>query len=111
MTSTNVNDDPNVQKIAMVGVIGVIVLFALIVGLQTLFYNVETAEREIKFGAGDPLELARLRTEQLEKLHAYRWIDKSKGIVGIPIDLGMELTVREAGELVEPEPTSAEEQP
>ena len=111
MTPTNVNDDPNVQKIAMVGVIGAIVLFVLIVALQTLFYTAETAEREIKFSTGDPHELARLRTEQLEKLHAYRWIDKSKGVVGIPIDLGMELTVREAGERVEPEPTGAMRQP
>ena len=110
MTSTDVHDDPNVQKIAMVGVISAIVLFAMIVALQTLFYNVETTEREIKFGYGDPHELARLRTEQLEKLHAYRWIDKAEGVVAIPIDLGMELTVREASEQSEPQPTEAMEQ-
>jgi len=34
-----------------------------------------------------------LNTENQKALSSYRWIDKSKGIVGIPIDRAMELEV------------------
>ena len=111
MTSNTVNDDPNVGKITLVGVIGAILLFAIIVAMQALFYNVEEAQRTSKLGVGDPYELGRLRARQLEQLHAYRWLDKPNGVVGIPIELGMDLIVREANDENVTEPKGAVEQP
>ncbi|UCC29385.1 MAG: hypothetical protein JSU86_14430 [Phycisphaerales bacterium] len=96
MQQTYSNGEPNVQKVALFGVIGAIAVFVIIVGLQALFYNLETAEREAKLYVGAPRELGRLRAEQLEELYSYRWIDQPQGIVGIPIDTAMELIVRES---------------
>jgi len=111
MTSNTGNDDPNVGKIALVGVIGAILLFVIIVAMQALFYNVEDAQRTSKLGVGDPNELGRLRAGQLEQLHTYRWIDKPNGVVGIPVDLSMDLIVREANDEKVTEPKGVVEQP
>src|ERR1700751_6145593 len=37
--------------------------------------------------------LSDLNTENQKTLTSYRWIDKGKGIVGIPIDRAMELVI------------------
>jgi hypothetical protein len=39
--------------------------------------------------------LADLNTENQKVLTQYRWVDKSKGVVGVPIDRAMELVVAE----------------
>lgn len=38
-------------------------------------------------------KLAKLRAENETALHSYAWIDKDKGVVQIPIERAMELTV------------------
>jgi hypothetical protein len=38
-------------------------------------------------------KLAKLRAENEKVLHSYAWIDKDKGVVQIPIERAMELTV------------------
>lgn len=47
--------------------------------------------------AGDSSELRQLQEAQRKQLASYRWLDKSKGVVGIPIDRAMELVFRESG--------------
>src|ERR1700720_4915266 len=39
--------------------------------------------------------LADLNSENQKVLAQYRWVDKSKGVVGVPIDRAMELVVAE----------------
>jgi hypothetical protein len=39
--------------------------------------------------------LADLNSENQKALTLYRWVDKSKGVVGVPIDRAMELVVAE----------------
>ena len=89
-------DDPDVPASALVGIVGAIVLFLIIVGLQTLFYRAEQAETVSKVYQTDSQALTRLRADQLEELHSYRWIDQQKGTVAIPIERAMELVVEES---------------
>jgi hypothetical protein len=91
-------DDPNVQLSALVGILGSILLFVIIVGLQALFYKMQEDELRLKVYTQPYEELRRLDAEQLEDLNSYGWVDQQAGIAHIPIDRAMELTVRELSE-------------
>jgi hypothetical protein len=90
------DDDPRATTTIVVLAFGSILVFVIILALQTLFFSAQEAERQVKT-FGPPEELSRLRAGQLERLNAYRWVDASKGVVAIPIDRAMELVVRDQG--------------
>ena len=79
----------------VVGLVGAILVFVLVVALQALFQRVERGELERKVVAAPAQELEALRAEQLEALSEYRYVDRAKGIVAIPIERAMELEVRD----------------
>jgi FlaG/FlaF family flagellin (archaellin) len=88
-------DDPNVPASAVVGIIGAILLFAIIVALQALFYSFEERELQRKV-YGQPYEgLQQLDADQVEQLNSYGWISEPDGVAHIPIERAMELTVEE----------------
>lgn len=76
--------------------VGAILLFAIVLGLEALYRRVEGDETARKIVAESPEELDSLRASQLEVLHEYRWVDRSKGVVAIPIDRAMEIVERES---------------
>jgi len=85
--------------VAVIGITGAILVFVLIVWLQAAYHRVEEDEIRKKVYDHVPEELARLRADQQEALHRYRWIDEKQGIVSIPIERAMEWIVAEsAGE-------------
>lgn len=89
-------DDPNVPASAIVGILGAVLLFVIIVGLQALFYSMEGKEHARKV-TEDPYEpLQRLEADQLGVLNSYGWVDQQAGIAHIPIDRAMELVAEEA---------------
>jgi len=88
-------DDPNVPASAVVGIISAILLFAIIVALQALFYSFEEHELQRKI-YGQPYEaLQQLDADQMEQLNSYGWISEPDGVAHIPIERAMEITVRE----------------
>ena len=88
-------DDPNVPASAIVGIISAILLFAIIVALQALFYSFEEQELQRKV-YGRPYEaLQQLDADQVERLNSYGWISEPDGVAHIPIDRAMEITVEE----------------
>ncbi|HSN57628.1 MAG TPA: hypothetical protein VLT32_23365 [Candidatus Sulfomarinibacteraceae bacterium] len=89
-------DDPNVAASAVVGIIGAIVLFVIIVLLQTWFYRAEADERFRKIYSQPYQELQKLDNEQRERLTSYGWISEGDGVAHIPIDRAMELVADEA---------------
>ncbi|MEW6337969.1 MAG: hypothetical protein AB1625_11290 [Acidobacteriota bacterium] len=89
--------DPNTPATVVVGVLSAVLLFALVVMLQAVFYWAEKAENRRKVVAVAPEELAGLRAAQLEQLHSYRWVDQNAGVVAIPIERAMALVVAEQG--------------
>lgn len=89
-------DDVRAAPMVIVGIVGAILLFAVIVGLSALFLSVQQSEEEKKAQSQGPGELRRLRAEQIQSLSEYRWVDAENGIVAVPIDRAMDLVVREA---------------
>jgi hypothetical protein len=89
-------DDPNVAASAVVGVISAIVLFVIIVLLQTWFYRAEEDERYRKIYSQPYQELQKIDNEQLERLTSYGWVSQTDGVAHIPIEQAMTLVVEEA---------------
>jgi hypothetical protein len=90
----NYGDDLNTSKIAVVGFISVIVVFALIILMQVLFYWAEAQQRLVKNVDQPYLENANLTADQQAKLTKYQWLDPNeKKFVVIPIKQAMELVV------------------
>ena len=92
---SNFSDDLNTPKIAVVGFIGAIVVFALIILMQVMFYWAESQQHLVKDIDQPYLEFANLTADQQAKLAKYQWIDEKKKIVAIPIKRAMELVVDE----------------
>jgi hypothetical protein len=88
-------DDPNVATSAVVGIIGAIVLFVIIVLLQTWFYRAEEQERFRKIYSQPYQDLQKLDNDQREQLSSYGWISEGDGVVHIPIDRAMTLISQE----------------
>jgi len=89
-------DDPNVAASAVVGIIGAIGLFVIIVLLQTWFYRAEEDERYRKVYSQPYQELQKVDNEQLELLGSYGWISETDGVAHIPIERAMQLVADEA---------------
>ncbi len=102
------HDDPNTQMTIVVGAIGVFIVFLIIVGLQAFFYHTQKSQtREKSYGyAFDKLRNAQSQQEQ--QLHAYRWINQAQGVVAIPIEQAMQLTIRDLQEAAATQPLAFE---
>jgi len=91
--------DPKASTTLVAAVVGALIVLVLSIAVQAYFYNAEEAEHARKVISAVPQDLARLRAEQQEQLATYRWVDQRSGLVQIPIDRAMELTVRDQGAL------------
>ena len=89
-------DDPDVPASAVVGILGAILLFVIIVGLQALFYRMEEGELARKVYDQPYQELQQLDADQLETLNSYGWMDRQRNVAHIPIGRAMELVVEES---------------
>ena len=91
-------DDPNVPLSAVIALVSALLLFVLIVVLQAVFYNMQTAEMDRKVYSQRSEALASAEAAQLEQLATYGWADEAGGVVRIPIERAMELVAAEHGE-------------
>jgi hypothetical protein len=89
--------DPVAPTTVVVGLVGAVLIFVVIVLLQALFQRAGETELARRVTSAVPAELESLRADQLGRLNGYRWVNPQKGIVAVPIDEAMELTVRDAG--------------
>ncbi len=94
----NYFEDINIPLVVTIGIVSVVLVYLSIAGMSAWFYRYEQAEIERKVFRDRFESLVNLQVEQLERLNSYRWVDKEKGIIAIPIDRAMELTVRELSE-------------
>jgi len=81
--------------IVTIGVLLVVLTFALVLLVQGWFFAVQSEEYVRKVIEPRSEGLISARAEQLEALHSYRILDKEQGTVAIPIERAMELVVRE----------------
>ena len=87
--------DTRAGSIVAVGLIGSILLVVVVVALEALFGHVAQAESRRKVVDVQSDELRNYTAEQLQKLNGYRVVDPARGVVAIPIERAMELTVRD----------------
>jgi hypothetical protein len=106
---SNFSDDLNTPKIAVVGFISAIIVFALIILLQVMYYWAEAQQRLVKDVDQPYLEYANLTADQQAKLAKYQWIDKDKQVVAIPIRRAMEIVVDDLSR--KPRPPEGKEKP
>ncbi len=89
------HEDINTPMVAVVGFLGAIIVFAVIVLLIVVYYNAEGRQRAEKDLAVPPAEMRRLVAQQEGQLADYRLLDAEKKIVAIPIGRAMKLVVDE----------------
>jgi len=77
------------------GIVGSVLLFVAVVILQGAFRDTGDGTADSRIAGGGASLASRLHAEQREAISSYRWVDRSGGVVAIPIDRALELTVRE----------------
>jgi len=87
--------DPKTGPTVVAAAIGTFVLVATVLWLEALYHGTVEAERKRKVVAQVPVELRTVEAAQLDQLREYRWVDRERGIVTIPIERAMELVIAE----------------
>jgi hypothetical protein len=95
-------NDVNTPAIVMVGFISTLLIFASVILLQVMFYDMEAQQRYEKDVSQPFHELTSLVQKQQARLAEYRWVDEKKGVTAIPIDRAMELVVADLSKKSEP---------
>ncbi|HKQ59760.1 MAG TPA: hypothetical protein VJS92_00665 [Candidatus Polarisedimenticolaceae bacterium] len=88
--------DPRALPTLFVGTLSALLIVLSVLGLEVLYQVTAGSERQRKVVAASAEELERVRAEQLERLAGYRWVDRSKGVVAIPVDRAIELMLNES---------------
>lgn len=89
------NDDVNTPLVAIVGLIGGILIFVVVM-LLTVFYQAGLTRQQYATDLSPPYpELENVLASQRTKLANYRWVDEKNSVVAIPIDRAMPLVVRQ----------------
>ncbi len=89
------DDDVNTPVIFAIGLLSVIVLVALSLLLQVMYYQTDAQLEQVKVIDRPAVELDNHLAEQQGKLASYAWVDAKKKVAAIPIDRAMELVLAE----------------
>ena len=100
--SAQADTDTNAPMILTVSLVGAILLLVIVLALEAVFRQVEETEWDRKVVDVRWAELRETQVRQREALRGYRWVDQGKGVVAIPIERAMELTVRDASRAAAP---------
>jgi hypothetical protein len=88
-------DSVNTPLIAVIGFGSAILTFALILGVQVLYYHAAANETERKIINVKNEEADHEVNKQDTKLAHYAWLDRRQGRVALKIERAMELVVQE----------------
>lgn len=83
--------EPDILTVCLVAIITALCVVIAIFGVETIYYELAARENEVKVVAGKSPDLEAYRMEQQHQLEEYRYVDREKGIVAIPIERAMEL--------------------
>ena len=89
------DSDPQPLSLVIVGIVGIVLAWVIIAGLEVLYHKTANAEFERKVVQAKPEKLTRARAEQLQQINGYHWIDERAGTVQIPVERAMQLLVEE----------------
>ncbi len=87
--------DPQTGPTIVAAAVGTLVLLASVFWIEALYRGTVEAERNRKVVAQVPAELKSVQASQLDQLHGYRWVDRTQGVVAIPVERAMELVIAE----------------
>lgn len=84
------------SQIITVGAVGGVLLFVIVIGVQAWFMNQEQREAA-QYQDRPVMAVENLRLEQEMKINGYRWVDREKQIVAIPIDEAIKVVAANNG--------------
>ncbi|TWT45243.1 hypothetical protein RAS1_16650 [Phycisphaerae bacterium RAS1] len=87
------HDDPKPSATAFALAVGIIVVIVSVIGLQALYFAVESDHAGSAAVQASFPTRTQLKNEQLAGTGGYRWVDKQAGIVAVPVDRAMELVL------------------
>ncbi len=98
MSNEILNTEPSDKKVlfSAIGFIGVFLVFAFIVAVAYL-PNRSVSQEALNVEARSKI-LKEVQTEQARLVNAYEWVNQNEGVVRIPVERAMELTVQELRE-------------
>ncbi len=105
------HSDPDTPMVALVGLVGAVLLFAIVVALTALYKRTEHQQLQDKVVEPVPQELAGLRARQQAQLVGYRHLPGDGERVALPIERAMELVVAELNTPQAPLPEPEVEEP
>ena len=83
--------DPSTAPVVYVGVVGTLITVVVILAVQALYYRAQSLETQQKLDGPATATPVDSRTQP----GGYRWIDRENGVVGIPVEQAMKLTIKE----------------
>lgn len=86
IVQNNETGDLNLKLLLVIGIISTLVLVEIVVVTQAYFYNSQEEEIVAKQVNRPSLELSELLSDQQAALNSYRWVDREKQRVSIPIE-------------------------
>ena len=89
------DDDPQSWSTILVGLVGFVLLFVIVILLHTIFLITIEAEHQKKIIAAKPAELGDMRVQQSEALDGYRWVNEQDGVAAIPLERAIDLVVED----------------
>lgn len=87
-------DNVDSQTIGAAAIIGAIITVVLMYAAEVYYYRVEKSLEANKTVVAGVTERSRVQAEQQTALSQYRWVDKDKQIVAMPVDKAMSAVVR-----------------
>ena len=93
-TSGHTEASSDKLSIALMFLSAIAVFTAVIIFTSAVYFDVERQEFFEKRAIGN-LEVQQFREEQQQRLNEFRWIDKSSGVVGIPVEQAIEDLINE----------------
>lgn len=90
--------EPRVGLIALSGGGFVVLVVAMVLGVQFYFDRVESQQVYTQQMLPVFDDLKNVRAKEDAALHSYQYVDRNAGVVRIPIERGMELLEREAAQ-------------
>jgi hypothetical protein len=88
--------EPRALLIASIGIASILGLTAMILGVQAYFDNLHEQQMYEKVLVPVSQDLKNLHTQEDQELNTYKYIDRNKGVVQIPIARAMQLIEQEA---------------
>lgn len=78
--------DLNIRLLIVIAIISGLLLLEIVVVAEAYFYNTQEAEVVTKQVSQPSWELSEIILGQQAELNSYRWVDRDKQRVSIPID-------------------------